>query len=113
VVAVPLLLPLLLPVDLPVVEAPEESPEFEAPDEAAALLSEPVVDASLLLVDEGSSEESLLDEFAVDFALEASDDLGAGVVDSAAAKKLAGDHVRLQRFPATHPSCPVVRRQSR
>jgi len=79
-----LLLPLLLPVDLPVVEAPDESPELEAPDEAAALLSEFVVLASLLSVDEGWSEESLLDESAVDFALEASDVLEAAVVDSAA-----------------------------
>jgi len=75
-----LLLPLLLPVDLPVVEAPDESPELEAPDEAAALLSEFVVLASLLSVDEGWSE----DESAVDFALEASDVLEAAVVDSAA-----------------------------
>jgi hypothetical protein len=93
-----LLLPLLLPVDLPVVEAPDESPELEAPDEAAALLSEFVVLASLLSVDEGWSEESLLDESAVDFALEASDVLEAAVVDSAADKELDGDHVRLQRF---------------
>lgn len=91
VVAVPLLLPLLLAVDLPVVEASEGPPDLEAPDEAAALLSEPVVEASLFVV-----EGSLFEEFAVDFAddsfvdcaLEASEVLEATVVDSAAVGEL-------------------------
>jgi hypothetical protein len=108
-----LLFPLLLPVDLPVVEASEESPDLEAPDEAAALLSEPVVAASLLSVDEGWSEESLLDEFAVDFALEASDVLEATVVDCAAYKRSANGHGRLQDVAAAYQSCPVVGRPSR
>jgi hypothetical protein len=112
-VAVPLLFPLLLPVDLPVVEASEESPDLEAPDEAAALLSEPVVVASLLSVDEGWSEESLLEESAVDFALEASDVLEATVVDCAADERSVDSHVRLQNVDATYPSCPVVRRPCR
>lgn len=89
--AVPLLLPLLLAVDLPVVEASEGPPDLEAPDEAAALLSEPVVEASLFVV-----EGSLFEEFAVDFAddsfvdcaLEASEVLEATVVDSAAVGEL-------------------------
>jgi hypothetical protein len=109
-VAVPLLFPLLLPVDLPVVEASDESPDLEAPEEAAALLSEPVVAASLFLsVEEGWSEESLLDEFAVGFALEASDVL----VDSAAYERSVCDHVRPQDVPAAYQSCPVVGRPSR
>lgn len=111
--AVPLLLPLLPPVDLPVDEASEESPDLDAPDEAAALLSEPVVVASLLSVDEAWLEESLFDEFAVDFALEASDVLEATVVDSAAFGRLDNGHVRLPKMQETYPSCPVVGRQSR
>lgn len=113
VVAVPLLLPLLPPVNLPVVEASEESPDLDAPDEAAALLSEPVVVASLLSVDEAWLEESLLEEFAVDFALEASDVLEAAVVDSAASGRSDDDHVRPQKVLVTHPSCLVVGKQSR
>lgn len=111
--AVPLLLPLLPPVDLPVVEASEESPDLDAPDEAAALLSDPVVVASLLSVDEGWLEESLLEESAVDFALEASDVLEAAVVDSAACGRSDDGRIRLQEVLLTHPSYPVVGKQSR
>lgn len=86
-VLVALSLPLLLPVDFPVVEASEESPVEDAPEEAAALLSEPVVEAALL-----SDEASLSDDFAVDlaedsavdFADEASAVEDAAAVDSAA-----------------------------
>ena len=106
-------LPLLPPVDFPVDEASEESPDLEAPDEAAALLSGPVVEASLLSVDEGWLEESLLEEFAVDFALEASEVLEADVVESAACRMSDDGHVRPEETRATHPSCPVVGRQSR
>lgn len=113
VVAVPLLLPLLPPVDLPVVEASEESPDFEAPDDAAALLSEPVVLASLLSVDEAWLEESLLEESAVDFALEASDVLEAAVVDSAACRRSDDGHIKPGKVVVTHPSYPVVGRRSR
>lgn len=113
VVAVPLLLPLPPLVDLPVVEASEESPDLDALEEAAALLSEPVVVASLLFVDEGWLEESLLEESAVDFALEAPDDLEAAVVDSAACGGSDDGHIRPRKDLVTHPNCLVVGKQSR
>lgn len=81
-VLVALSLPLLLPVDFPVVEASEESPVEDAPEEAAALLSEPVVEAALL-----SDEASLSEDFAVDLAEDSAVDFAdeASAVEDAAA----------------------------
>lgn len=92
-VLVALSLPLLLPVDFPVVEASEESPVEDAPEEAAALLSEPVVEAALL-----SDEASLSDDFAVDLAEDSAVDFAdeaSAVEDAAAVDSAAVAHVNL------------------